>query len=225
MLENDNDNDIRKKKYFKLSSQNAQLEYIPYVLETWLRENPDKLEKPLDDLRSTIAFLKEKEIIHFDAHFRNILTNGDRVYLTDFGLALDKSFMLTREEISSFEQNTFYDYGEILRNLGHLIEWSYNSCSKNDRSRIMKKYGIREGLKPFELRSILLDNIEQIQSDGIMKLDDFYVASIIKYRSIIALMQDFFSDMWSNNKKDTKIPYSKLQQLLEETGFGHSTYC
>ena len=89
----------------------------------------------------------------------------------------------------------------------------------------MKKYGIREGLKPFELRSILLDNIEQIQSDGIMKLDDFYVASIIKYRSIIALMQDFFSDMWSNNKKDTKIPYSKLQQLLEETGFGHSTYC
>lgn len=32
------------------------LEYIPYVLETWLRENPDKLEKPLDYLRSTIAF-------------------------------------------------------------------------------------------------------------------------------------------------------------------------
>ena len=89
----------------------------------------------------------------------------------------------------------------------------------------MKKYGIREDLKPFELRLILLDNIEQIQSDGIMKLDDFYVASITKYRSIIILMQDFFADMWSNNNKDTKFPYSKLQQLLEETGFARSTYC
>ena len=201
------------------------LEYIPYILETWLRENPDRLEKPLEELRSTITFLKEKEIIHFDAHFRNILTDGDRVYLTDFGLALDRSFALTQEEISFFEHNKFYDYGEILRNLGHLIGWTYDSCSEDDKSRIMKKYGIREDSKPFELRLILLDNIEQIQSDGIMKLDDFYVATIIEYRSIIVLMQDFFANMWSNNNKDTKFPSSQLQQLLEETGFACSTYC
>lgn len=195
------------------------LEYIPYVLEAWLRENPDKLKKPLNDLRTTIAFLKEKEIIHFDAHFHNILTDGDRTYLTDFGLVLDKSFALTQAEESFLEQNTFYDYGEILRNLGHLIGWSYDSCSEDDKSQIMKQYGIKDGLKPHELRSILLDNIEQIQSDGIMKLDDFYVASIVRYRSIIALMQDFFSDMWSNNKKDPKLCHVKLQQLLKETKF------
>ena len=83
----------------------------------------------------------------------------------------------------------------------------------------MQKYGIAEGLKPYQLGSILLDNIEQIHTEGDIKLDKFYVASIVKYRSIIRLMQEFFADMWANNQKDTKLPYLELQLLLKETGF------
>ncbi|MBW4573356.1 MAG: hypothetical protein KME31_37025 [Tolypothrix carrinoi HA7290-LM1] len=195
------------------------IEYIPHILETWLRENPNKLQKPLDDLRTTIDFLRTKKIIHFDAHFRNVLTDGEQIYLTDFGLVLDKSFALTKDEESFFEQNIFYDYGEVLRNFGHLIRPSYVSCSENDKRRIMEKYGIKEGLQLYEVGSILLDNIEQIHVDKDMKLDEFYVASIVKYRSIIALMQDFFADMWGNNKKYTKLPHAKLRLLLKETGF------
>lgn len=203
------------------------LEYIPHVLETWLLLNPNKLQKPLDDLRTTITFLRTKGIIHFDAHFRNILTDGKHIYLTDFGLVLDKSFTLTKDEESFFKQNRFYDYGEVLRNLSHLIRWRslsarespYDLCSENDKRRMMEKYGIKEGLKPYELRFILLDNIEQIHSDGVMKLDKFYVASIVKYRSIIALMQDFFADMWENKKKNTKLRHAELRLLLKETGF------
>ncbi len=139
--------------------------------------------------------------------------------MTDFGLVLDKSFTLTKDEKSFFKQNTFYDYGEVLRNLGHLIRSPYDLCSENDKRRMMEKYGIKEGLKHYELRSILLDNIEQIHGDRIMKLDDFYVTSIVKYRSIIALMQDFFADMWENNLKDTKFRGAELRRLLKETGF------
>ena len=194
------------------------LEYIPHVLETWLRENPNKIQQVLDELLRTIDFLKTKGIIHFDAHFQNVLTDGQQTYLTDFGLVLDKSFALTKEEESFFEQNKFYDYGEVLRNFGQLIRPSYNACSENDKRRITEKYDIKSGLQPYELGSILLDNIEQIHADGDIKLDEFYVASIVKYRSIIALMQDFFADMWGNNKKDTKLPHAKLQMLLKETG-------
>ncbi|MEH2294609.1 hypothetical protein [Nostoc sp.] len=195
------------------------LEYIPHILETWLLLNPNKLQKPLDDLRTTITFLRTQGIIHFDAHFRNILTDGEQIYLTDFGLVLDKSFTLTKDEESFFKQNIFYDYGEVLRNLSHLIRAPYDLCSENDKCRMMEKYGIKEGLKPYELRSILLNNIEQIHSDVDMKLDEFYVASIVKYRSIIALMQDFFSDMWENKQKDTKLRHAELLLLLKETGF------
>jgi serine/threonine protein kinase len=195
------------------------LEYIPYVLETWLQENPNQLEKTLNGLWRAIAFLRTKGIIHFDAHFRNILTDGEQVYLTDFGLALDKSFALTEEEEIFFEQNSLYDYGEVLRNLGHLIRLPYNACSEKDKYRIMKKYGIKDGLRPYEVGAILLDNIQQIQADGDLVLDEFYVSSIVKYRRIIALMQNFFAEMWENDQKDTPFPHAKLRLLLNETGF------
>lgn len=194
------------------------LEYIPYVLETWLRENPNQLQKALNGLWKTIAFLRTKGIIHFDAHFRNVLTDGEQIYLTDFGLALDKSFALTEDETLFFEQNSLYDYGEVLRNLGHLIRSPYDSCSESNKCRIMKKYGIKESLRPYQVGSILLDNVQQIQADGDIILDEFYVASIVKYRDIIALMQDFFVEMWENNQKNTQFPYTKLQLLLSKTG-------
>jgi serine/threonine protein kinase len=195
------------------------LEYIPYVLETWLQENSNQLQKALNDIWRAIAFLRTKGIIHFDAHFRNILNDGEQVYLTDFGLALDKSFALTEEEEIFFEQNSLYDYGEVLRNLGHLIRLPYNACSEDDRYRIMKKYGIKDGLRPYEVGAILLDNIQQIQADGDLVLDEFYISSIVKYRPIIALMQGFFAAMWENAQKDTPFPHAKLRLLLDETGF------
>lgn len=195
------------------------LEYIPYVLDKWLQENSNQFQKTLNELCATIDFLRKSGIIHFDAHFKNILTDGERTYLTDFGLVLDKSFALTPDEESFFEQNAFYDYGEVLRNVGHLIWAPYNSCSEDDKSNIRKKYGIKESLKYYEQRSILLDNIEQIHADGIVKLDEYYVATIVKYRSIITLMQNFFSQMWGNKMKDTKLRYAELRRLLIETGF------
>jgi serine/threonine protein kinase len=195
------------------------IEYIPHVLETWLNENPNTLERSLNEIRTTIDFLRTKGIIHFDAHFRNILTDGDRIYLTDFGLVLDRNFALTKEEEAFFEQNIFYDYGEVLRNLRHLMRSSYDRCSEIDKSRIVEKYDIKPGLQPHELVSILLDNIELIHADGDIQLDDFYVASIVKYRSIIMLMHKFFARMWGNRQKDTKLPHVELQQLLKETGF------
>jgi serine/threonine protein kinase len=195
------------------------LEYIPQVLETWLWENPNQLQKPLDDLRTTIDFLRSKGIIHFDAHFQNVLTDGEQIYLTDFGLVLDKSFALTPAEESFFEQHIVYDYGEMLRNLGTLIRPFYDACSKNEQRRLMEKYGIKDDLQRHEVGSILLDKIEQIYADGDLELDAFYVASIVKYRRIIALMHDFFSSMYSNHQKDTIFPHATLQLLLKKVGF------
>ncbi len=35
---------------------------------------------------------------HFDAHFDNVLTDGDRIYLSDFGLATSRHFQLDATE-------------------------------------------------------------------------------------------------------------------------------
>jgi len=35
----------------------------------------------------------------------------------------------------------------------------------------------------------------------------------------MTLMNDFYSDMWSNHKKDTRFRHATLRRLLKETGF------
>jgi serine/threonine protein kinase len=194
------------------------LEYVPYVLATWLQNHHGQCQQPLADLFRTVDFLREQGVVHFDAHFNNVLTDGDRTYLTDFGLVLDRSFSLTKQEEDFFTEHVFYDYGVIMSSLGAVASSLYGLCSEPDRLKIKEKYGITEDLKSPEIRSMLLKNIEQISTDGIMKLDDTYVSAIVKYRSVITLIQDFFTHMRGNQQKNTKFPGAKLQILLQATG-------
>lgn len=195
------------------------LEHIPHVLQPWLLEHPGSLQRSLDDLRATIAFLRKNGIIHFDAHFYNVLTDGEQAYLTDFGLALDRSFALTEEEALFYRQHTYYDYGEVLACLDFLISRSYEALPENEKRRIRERYGIGGDTQRRDLLPILLNNIEEIHNDRMMSLDEGYVAIIARYRSLITLMHAFYSDLGANSKKDTKYPQAKLRRLLAETRF------
>jgi hypothetical protein len=199
------------------------LEYVPYVLATWLQNHQGQCQQPLADLIKTIDFLRAQGVVHFDAHFNNVLTDGERAYLTDFGLVLDRSFSLTKEEEDFFAKHVFYDYGVILSSLGAVISSLYGLCSESDRLKINEKYSIVEESQPHEIRSILLNNIEQISIDEIIKLNDTYVSAIVKYRSVIDLMQKFFTHMRGNRQKNTKFPGAKLQILLQATSVIEAT--
>jgi hypothetical protein len=194
------------------------LEYIPHVLRSWLPENASRVHTVLDNLCATIDFLRKNEVIHFDAHFGNILTDGERTYLTDFGLVLDKSYTLADDEKAFFKANAYYDYGEVLSCLDTVIYRAYEGLPENDKRRLKEKCGIEEDVQTHELTSIILDNIEERDVHSMMKLDKSYVACVVKYRSIIALMRDFYSRLRGNNKKDTKLPHAKLRRLLKEAG-------
>jgi|SRR5579871_306037 len=195
------------------------LEYIPHTLQPWLLENPGKLNRILEDLRTTVDFLRTHGILHFDAHFYNIVTEGERAYLTDFGLVLDKSFALTEEEASFFKKHVFYDYGEVLVCLSFFLGAAYEACSEEDKRILIEKYGIPEDRQHRELVPALLDNIEQIHADGILKIPAIGTSSLIQYRNVITLMNNFYSDMRRNNRKDTKLDHARLRRLLTETGY------
>ena len=195
------------------------LEHIPHTLHPWLLENPGKLPRMLDDLRRTIDFLRKQGVIHFDAHFGNIVTEGERVYLTDFGLVLDRRFALTEEEAAFYKQHVFYDYGEVLSSITFLLLSAFEARSEDDKRALKAKYGIQEDISYREFVPVLLNNIEAIHADGIMKLHADCVASVVQYRSVMALMHAFYTGMRSNNKKDTKLHHTKLRRLLKETGF------
>ncbi len=192
-------------------------EHLPYNLEPWLRENPTRINRALEDLLAAIAFLRTKGIVHFDVNFDNLLSDGERAYLTDFGLVLDEHFTLAEDEAVFLRQNTHYDYGELLWSFGFLVHPPYEALADDEKKTLMARYGIKDETPFEELIPVLLDNIEEIHADGAMKLDDAYVASIVQYRGVIALFHEFFYGMRKNNKKDTRLNHAKLTQLLRET--------
>ncbi|MEU3710591.1 serine/threonine-protein kinase [Streptomyces catenulae] len=59
-------------------------------------------------LRGT-AFMSAHGLVHFDTHFANLLTDGHRIYFTDFGLALSRDFDLTPEESAFLTDHLVYD--------------------------------------------------------------------------------------------------------------------
>lgn len=61
------------------------------------------------ELLLVTTFMKAKGFLHFDAHFHNVLTNGQHVYFADFGLAISKEFELTSEERAFIDKHRDYD--------------------------------------------------------------------------------------------------------------------
>jgi hypothetical protein len=91
------------------------LEYIPTTLHDWLHtqlESGDPEAACLlveQGLEEAVSFLERRELLHFDAHFRNILTDGRRLYLTDYGLALSSRFRLAPQERTFLDAHRHYD--------------------------------------------------------------------------------------------------------------------
>lgn len=194
------------------------LEYMPHEIEPWLLENPSKINDVLADVRTAVTFLRAKGIIHFDVNFDNIISDGERAYLTDFGLVLDERFALTEDEILFLKQNTYYDYGSLLGSVDLLFYETYKSLPDDKKRKLLEKYGVPEGIHPGSQTSILLSHVEQVLTEDI-QIDRTYAATLIKYHRITKLFLDFYVSMRESNKKDTIFPNAELERLLKETGF------
>jgi hypothetical protein len=95
------------------------LEYVPATLHAWPRERLAS-ERPgaaseaailrvHDQWRDTASFMNERGMLHFDLNASNLLTDGDRLYAADFGLALCTDFDLSPAERLFFEVHQLYD--------------------------------------------------------------------------------------------------------------------
>ena len=105
------------------------MEYIPHTLDAWLgervAEGPRAAEAALsfvvDRLDAATGFLATQGIVHFDAHFHNVLTDGHRIYLADFGLALAADFALTDHERDFLDRHRDYDRCHTATHLTHWL--------------------------------------------------------------------------------------------------------
>ncbi|MFG1606103.1 serine/threonine protein phosphatase [Actinoplanes sp. NPDC049265] len=95
------------------------LELLPYTMDLWLSDHPAP-EWADAELRTGAGFLRSRGLLHLDAHFDNLLTDGHRVYFADFGLALHEGFDLEADERAFLDRHRDYDVDYVR---GHLNHW------------------------------------------------------------------------------------------------------
>jgi len=175
------------------------LEYIPQTLYQWLGEQvkagEDTAEAAISwvdkALKSTSDFINTRGLIHFDAHFENILTDGTLLYFSDFGLALSSKFDLTKAENEFFNTHHTYDRCATIVNLLHCV--------------ITHLFGKDQ----WEMR--LNDFLK-----GRLKEPSPLITSLIKKYAPIALVMDEFYQKLQKESKSTPYPATKLERLLSD---------
>ncbi|MCF3132078.1 protein kinase family protein [Streptomyces olivochromogenes] len=105
------------------------LEHVPQTLAEWLGDTRDAAppepggESPYRWVENALLrgteFMSARGLVHFDAHFANLLTDGQRVYFADFGLALSRDFELSTDERDFLADHLVYDGTFALNHLLH----------------------------------------------------------------------------------------------------------
>jgi hypothetical protein len=93
------------------------LEYLPQTLEAWLTAQLALGDDAVDSacamvarqLSTAIGHMNGGGLLHFDAHFDNVLTDGRQLYLADLGLAASPRFALDAAEVAFVAHNATHD--------------------------------------------------------------------------------------------------------------------
>ncbi|MEU8061751.1 protein kinase [Microbispora bryophytorum] len=94
------------------------LEHIPHTLGSWLADREvSAFPRVESELAEGVAFMRDRHLIHFDVHFRNVLTDGDHLYFSDFGLALSSRFELPTSEYNFHLTHRDYDHDYVMAHL------------------------------------------------------------------------------------------------------------
>ncbi|SES24053.1 hypothetical protein SAMN05216188_127105 [Lentzea xinjiangensis] len=104
------------------------LEYIPQNLHDWLGAQVAAGDEAIvracrlveEQLRAGVSFMNSRGLLHFDGHFQNILTDGERLYFADYGLAISSRFDLSEEEAGFLADHRDYD---LRYTATHLFLW------------------------------------------------------------------------------------------------------
>ncbi|MCR1981513.1 protein kinase family protein [Cellulosimicrobium cellulans] len=155
------------------------LEHVPQTLHDWLdarvRDGGDVAESACArverELGATVAFMNDHGLLHLDTHFRNVLTDGTRLFFTDFGLALCSRFELENDESRFLDEHQGYDRSYAVT---HLVNWL-----------VVALYG----LGPEERRAFVRACAEGVPPSGVPA---GVAATIARHAPVAATTGEFF---------------------------------
>jgi hypothetical protein len=190
-------------------------EHISHNAVDWITTHPGDVSRIVDDVRTTIAFLRDQGVVHFDVDLFNVLTDGDHAYLADYGLVLDSAFDLTDEERSFLDRNRHFDDGNLILSVGHQLYWNYRATSDDVRQRIDAELAL--GGLTFEASvRRLLDGVDVLERCGLLVTDPRLRELLTTYRPVIDYMHEFFTAGRADWSPETTIDDGLLAELLDQ---------
>ncbi|HEY3889946.1 MAG TPA: hypothetical protein VGL73_15320, partial [Caulobacteraceae bacterium] len=114
------------------------LEYVPETVNIWLTgrvaEGAEAAEAAIlkvdEQLNAVADFINARGMLHFDLHFHNVLSDGEQLYVADFGLALCSGFALSASERDFFARHRLYDRCYLANYVVKWIEESKEPISR-----------------------------------------------------------------------------------------------
>lgn len=176
------------------------IEYIPETLHQWLLDElgnggnrADRAVAQVEnDCNATSNFLRANNFVHFDAHFNNILSNGN-LYYSDFGLAISEQFDLEKEELDFLRHHSSYDRCVSIVSLIQTL--------------MLHFYG--EGKWLTQLRAFINSNESRPE-----RMTPFLESRIKAYAPIAFRLSEFYQQLDSETKSAI-YPAEALEQMLE----------
>lgn len=179
------------------------LEYLPHTVAEWL---PSQLALGGDaaesacalleqDLVDGVSFMNDRGLLHFDAHFGNILTDGHRLYFADFGLALSARFELSAAETAFFAEHRTYDRAYAVTFLTNQLVTALYGLERTERDAFVS--ACAEGKEP-----------EGIPNSA--------AAIIGRYATLAATMTTFYQELQHKSRK-TPYPVEEIRRVIDAT--------
>jgi hypothetical protein len=191
------------------------LEHVPHTMYEWLLDHQAAAPSLLGQLCDTLTFLHDRGILHLDAHYGNVVTDGNAVCLTDFGLVLDEAFDLSAAEQTFFRAHQHYDFGEAIANLGSVLVGLMNRCDDVTKAAIADVASIEHGGRR---AAALAASVDRLVDRALLDIEPVLVDLIVRYRDVIVFMWTFFNALQANRRKDTPFDDARLARLIDQAG-------
>ena len=167
------------------------LEHVPQTLAAWMADQDLSAFARVDaQLADTTAFMRERGLVHFDAHFLNILTDGHGLYFSDFGLALSDRFDLSDQESAFLREHRCYDRDYTA---AHLVNHHVTERVRGDRDRRRFVRAWAEGDRPRDVPASA-------------------AAILTRYAATAAVLNDFNHSL-TEHSKQTPYPQAELDRI------------
>ncbi|MEY9846929.1 hypothetical protein ABH940_004016 [Streptacidiphilus sp. BW17] len=178
------------------------LEYLPQNLHQWLGTQIEAGDEAADracamverELEAGVSFMNSRGLLHFDAHFENILTDGQRLYFADYGLALSSGFELSREEADFFARHQTYDRCYTAT---YLVNWLVTALHGFRREDREERYALVRAFAGGELPTGISEE----------------AAAILTRHAPIAAVMSEFNLAFQRESRRTPYPLKEIHRL------------